>query len=299
MSAAPSAWHAGERALQERAGVAARMAQVGERVVRDHMPEQHREFFPLLPLLLTGTLDDAGHPWASLLAGAPGFVHSPDPRHLCIRARALPHDPLAGHLRPGVPVGLLGLQAHTGRRNRMNGWIARADADGFEVAVGQSFGNCPKYIHPREAQSASAAGAGEAHALDALDAQALQLVRAADTFFIATAHPQARAGHDPAHGVDVSHRGGPAGFVEVEAGALLVPDFVGNTFFNTFGNLALEPRCGLLFIDHATGERLHLRARGAVEWAGTQRRLRLEVEDGLRLRGGLPLRWVDAGGAGA
>lgn len=291
MSTAPSAWHAGERALQERAGVAARMAQVGERFLRDHMPEQHRQFFPLLPFLLTGTLDDAGRPWASLLAGAPGFVSSPDPRRLRIAARALPHDPLGGHLRSGAPVGLLGLQAHTGRRNRMNGWITGVDAEGFEVTVGQSFGNCPKYIHPREAQAVPADGGGEASVLDGTQATALPWVQAADTCFIATAHPAARQGRDPAQGVDVSHRGGPPGFVRVEGEALVVPDFVGNTFFNTFGNLALEPRCSLLFIDYATGDRVHLRAQGAVEWTGSQRQLRLRVEDGLLVRGGLPLRW--------
>lgn len=35
-----------------------------------------------------------------------------------------------------------------------------------------------------------------------------------------------------------------------------VPDFTGNQFFNTLGNLALEPRAGLLFIDHACGDAL-------------------------------------------
>ena len=41
----------------------------------------------------------------------------------------------------------------------------------------------------------------------------------------------------------------------------------------------------------ATGDRVHLSARGTVEWTGPQRQLRLQVQHGLLVRGGLPLRW--------
>lgn len=287
MSAAAAGWHAGERALQERAGVAARMADVGARVLRDYMPDQHRDFFVLLPYLVAGTLDAQGQPRVSLLTGAPGFAHSPDPRTLRIAAPP-------GELLPGDPIGLLGLQAHTGRRNRMNGRVARVGEDGFDVAVGQSFGNCPKYIHPREAlHVAEPVAPSRTERMEALDEAAVRLVQAADTFFIATAHPLARTSGDPSQGLDVSHRGGPAGFVRVEGNTLVVPDYVGNAFFNTFGNLQLEPRCGLLFVDHASGERLRVQARGEVAWQEGRRELRMEVLGAERVTGGLPLRWEE------
>jgi predicted pyridoxine 5'-phosphate oxidase superfamily flavin-nucleotide-binding protein len=296
MSEPHAPWHAGERAMHARAGVAERMQEVG-RFLRDYMPEQHREFFPLLPFLLVGALDEEGQPWASLLAGPPGFVHSPDPRLLRIDARA--DD---DRVRPGAPIGLLGLQAHTRRRNRMNGTVVECDARGFTVRVGQSFGNCPKYIHAREASylPATDAGAERVERLGALDAAAVAQVAAADTFFIASAHPQAGRLDGPASGVDVSHRGGPAGFVRVEEpGTLLVPDYVGNSFFNTLGNLQLEPRCGLLFIDPRTGVRLQVSARAEVLWDGWDREafpgalrvLRLQAVAATRRTGGLPLRW--------
>lgn len=289
-------WHAGERALQARAGVAPRMEEIGPRVLRDFMPEQHREFFPLLPWLLAGALDDDGQPWASVLAGPPGFVHSPDPRLLRVDARA---D--GDHVRQGAPVAVLGLQAHTRRRNRMNGTVVECDDRGFSVRVGQSFGNCPKYIHAREAVYAPAAQA-EPERIDRLamlDADALAQVAGADTLFIASAHPQARHADSAAAGVDVSHRGGPAGFVQIRDGALLVPDYVGNSFFNTLGNLQLEPRCGLLFVDPHTGVRLQVAARAEVLWEGWERDafpgalrvVRLEPVVAMRRTGGLPLRW--------
>jgi predicted pyridoxine 5'-phosphate oxidase superfamily flavin-nucleotide-binding protein len=42
-------WHEGERLLQEKVGVVERMADVGQRVVRDYMPDQHRDFYAHLP----------------------------------------------------------------------------------------------------------------------------------------------------------------------------------------------------------------------------------------------------------
>ncbi len=296
-----TAWHEGERAAQARTGVAARLAEVGPRVLRDHMPDQHREFFAELPFLLAGMVDAEGQPHAGMFAAAPGFAWSPDPRLLRVDARPLPHDPLVPLVAPGAPIGLLGIQPHTRRRNRMNGWIAWADAGGMGVEVGQSFGNCPKYIVPREARRRSPVVPATVEMAAGLDAGARRLITAADTFFIASAHPMARQAKDPAQGVDVSHRGGPAGFVQLEHGeTLVVPDFVGNSFFNTLGNLALEPRCGLLFLDFATGERLHLTARAELQWAGPElaqrpgalRLLRLQVTSLRRVRGGSPLHWT-------
>lgn len=298
-----SAWHAGEQELQQRAGVGARMAEIGARFVRDHMPDQHREFFADLPLVYTGVLDEEGQPWASLLAGPPGFAHSPMPQSLRLDAQPLPGDPSPSSWREGAPVALLGLQAHTARRNRMNGRISEAGPQGYEVRVGQSFGNCPKYIHPRQAVHAPAAGEVRVVATTRIAGEAARIIATADTFLIASTHPGAGHSDDPSAGVDVSHRGGPAGFVRLQDdGTLLVPDYTGNSFFNTLGNLRLEPRCGLLFIDHASGDRLHLACRATLlpdrpdpqAWPGALRLLRLEPRRVVHVRGGLPVRWEPA-----
>jgi hypothetical protein len=39
---------------------------------------------------------------------------------------------------------------------------------------------------------------------------------------------------------------------------LTAPDFIGNFFFNTMGNLQVNPRAGLLFLDFSTGDVLML-----------------------------------------
>lgn len=296
-------WHEGERALQARAGIAGRMAQVGPVVLRDHMPDQHRTFFAQLPFLIAGSVDAGGQPWASALAAPPGFAHSPDPRHLRIDAWPAGDDPLAAALMPGAPIGLLGIEPHTRRRNRMNGTIGEVDARGFSLEVNQSFGNCPRYIQAREAVFVDRAPSWQvARPTDRMDPVARQMVRTADTLFIATAHPEA-GDASVAHGVDVSHRGGRPGFVQLSGeGTLTMPNFAGNLFFNTLGNIAVNPRAGLLFVDFETGDLLQLGVTAEIvgdgpdleAFEGAQHLIRMRVVQALRRPAALPLRWGNA-----
>src|SRR5262245_9705981 len=93
-----SPFHRGEWALQARAGMRERLERSGRRVIRDYMPEQHRELFAQLPLLLVGTLDAERWPWTSVLVGRPGFVSTPDARTLSVNALPRVGDPLEANL---------------------------------------------------------------------------------------------------------------------------------------------------------------------------------------------------------
>jgi hypothetical protein len=64
---------------------------------------------------------------------------------------------------------------------------------------------------------------------------------------------RSRPGTGAAFGADISHRGGLPGFVRVQGDELTIPDFRGNRYFNTLGNLIAEPRASLLFIDFEKG----------------------------------------------
>ena len=143
-------FHAGEQAVQERVGVRNRMRNIGQRVIRTFMPEQHQQFYAQLPFVLVGSVDPAARPWASVLVGEPGFMQARDEHTLDIHARPVPGDPLADGIRPGAPLGFLGIELDTRRRNRMNGHVASAHALGFTVHVDQTVGNCPQYIQGRE-----------------------------------------------------------------------------------------------------------------------------------------------------
>ncbi|RJF97272.1 pyridoxamine 5'-phosphate oxidase family protein [Noviherbaspirillum saxi] len=293
-------FHQGEMAAQERVGVRTQMEKAGATVLRDYMPDQHRQLFSVLPTLLLGGADASGSAWASIVWGKPGFITSPDPTTLRIRATLHRDDPLAPSLKPGTQFGALGLQFETRRRNRANGFIAEVDDEGFTFAVQQSFGNCPRYIQSRELVEGDDAAMEHGNALagtGTLPDEAMALIRRSDTFFIATA---AEASAGMAHGADVSHRGGKPGFVHVDAnGVVTWPDFAGNNFFNTVGNLIADGRAGLLFIDFEQGHLLQLSGQAEVIWeqeqaaqfAGAVRLLRFRAERYILHRGIFPMRW--------
>jgi predicted pyridoxine 5'-phosphate oxidase superfamily flavin-nucleotide-binding protein len=273
-------WHAGEHEMQARLGMAERMAEIGPLLIRDFMPDQHREFFAQLPFMLIGSVDEHGDAWASVLAGAPGFARSPDPRTLTISA-----DPTATPgLAPGRAVGLLGIEPHTRRRNRMNGTITSLSNRSLTVAVEQSFGNCPKYIHPRELQPRPPGPSLATVRFDGLDAAARTQIAAADTLFV-TSYTDVAGTRQ----VDISHRGGPAGFVRIDdAGSLVIPDYSGNRFFNTLGNICTQPRVGLLFIDFVTGDLLQI--VGIAHISPDARMWTVRPQHGVRRPAAFPLR---------
>lgn len=300
---AASAFHPGERSIQERVGVREKIESYGARGIRDYMPDQHRAFFTQLPLFFIGMIGEQGRPWCSVLAGRPGFLHSPEPRRLHVAATPPDGDPLADSLRDGALIGGLGIEFHTRRRNRVNGKVALdRDGMGFTVNVDQSFGNCPQYIQARQFRlphSRDIASRQPGRRLDRLDASARAIVARADTCFIAS-----HSGDDPSdrrQGVDVSHRGGRPGFALMrDERTILLPDYRGNFFFNTLGNISVNPACGLLFLDFDSGDLLQLTGRGEILWdvprdeprlSDAQRVVRFFIDDGVYHGKAVPIVW--------
>jgi ferredoxin-NADP reductase/MOSC domain-containing protein YiiM/predicted pyridoxine 5'-phosphate oxidase superfamily flavin-nucleotide-binding protein len=301
-----SPFHRGEKEIQSRLGIQEKMEEKGRRVIRDHMPEQNLEFFAQLPLLMIGTVDACGRPWASVLAGKPGFVRAIDRRKLEVRARPIYGDPLNKALIEGADIGALGLEFGTRRRNRVNGKIGHLSEDAFEIRVSQSFPNCPQYIQARAHElSDDIENIGErrtVHRGEALNKAEAAMITRSDTLFIASQFSEDRG--DWSHGVDVSHRGGRPGFVMVaHETLLLIPDYSGNCLFNTLGNIAVNPKCGLLFIDFDSGDTLQVTGEAEILWEPehTQRFPRAErvlafsVDETLHIERALPLTWAFQG----
>ena len=299
-----SPYHLGEMAVQERAGARLMAEHVGRRVIRDHMTEQQRAFFAALSYVFMGSLDRQGRPWATLLSGPAGFLRSPDSRHLLVSALPMTGDPARTHLNVGAPLAFLGIELHTRRRNRLTGKISGLDEGGLKFKVDQSFGNCPQYIQARAPEELSSAGPASVRFLGPrLDDRSAAIVAGCDTLFIASASLGAGSA-DPVEGADVNHRGGRRGFVRVDTvddgSVLTFPDFVGNSAFNTLGNIALNPRAGLLFVDFGTGDLVTLTGEAKVIWDGpelggfarAERLVRVRVAEAYHLVGALPWRWT-------
>jgi len=263
-----SPFHEGEQAIQRRQNRRERVEAMGRRVIRDYLPEQHREFYRALPYALIGSLDAEGRPWASIVCGDPGFIDAPTAQRLHIVADTLGGDPLERNLQVGAPLGLLGIDLSTRRRNRVSATILGVGPGELELQVVQSFGNCPQYIQSREVHSRYGSSPGPVEQLSGLGDKHRALIAASDTFFVASASSAAPdSSVCEAQGADVSHRGGRPGFVRVaDDGLLTIPDYAGNNYFNTLGNILQYPRAGLLFVDFDSGDLLSLTGEAAIEW---------------------------------
>lgn len=293
-AATASPYHRGELEVQERAGVGEMAARVGK-VIRPFVPSAARGFLLEQSMAVVASVDGAGRAWASMLTGEPGFLRAPDERTVAVGARPLPGDPLADALREGAEVGVLAIDLETRRRMKAKGVVERVlPKGGFEVRTERVYALCPKYIQARTWDLAAdpTVPEGGAKRGRALTGEQQAKISGADTFFVASFHPET--------GADASHRGGMPGFVEVaDEKTLLWPDYVGNKMFNTLGNLAENPKAGLLFADFEGGDALQLTGEAKVLWdaeraarfAGAERLVEFRVEEAIEIADASPLRW--------
>ena len=256
-------FHAGELEAQARAGVGD-VALWADGFIRDYMPAQHRNFHTSLPFLIISGADADRQTWVTLIDGAEGFISSSDVRSLVLDTHIDHQDPLATAFNAGTDIGVIGIELASRRRNRLSGHM-RQTSSGFAIDIRQTFGNCPQYIHERIWTRVPQSTPVVAQHGTGLSSEQINWIRHADTMFIGSGHQK---GEDtPSRGFDASHRAGAPGFVNVpNPGQLCIPDYAGNNFFNTIGNLITNPRIGLLFVDFDTGSLLHITGRASIDW---------------------------------
>ena len=251
-------YHPGERTAQTRAGVLER-ADRASGLIGAIVPPVAADYLAHQPMVVVAAADEAGHMWASLLTGRPGFAVADGDRAIVISALPLPGDPLEKALRSRAKVGTIALEPDSHRRMRVNG---RADPipGGLRIEADQVFSNCGKYIQTRTPRRlASPLPPPQTVAGPVLTPQQQRAVAGADTFFIATRSADGDA--------DASHRGGNPGFVEVVSPTTLRwPDYVGNAMMMTLGNLEQDPSAGLLLIDWDAGTTWQLTGTAHVDW---------------------------------
>lgn len=257
-------FHAGELEAQRLAGESGN-AERNSPVLSDSLAGGALAFLEQQRMVVLGTEAEDGAKWASVVFGSPGFVHPEDSRTVRFRQDLIRRDVsdvFWRNLRDGARMGMLAIDLATRRRLRVNGTVHAVDDNGFQLAVEEAYPNCPKYIQRRTAtwKDTKAVGSGgEPREGREFSAEVAGIVDAADTLFVASGHAE--------RGVDVSHRGGNAGFVRrLDAKTLRVPDYAGNSMFNTLGNLLLDPNAGVTVMDFAAGRMLQMTGRAVVEW---------------------------------
>ena len=284
-----SVWHEGELEVQKRAGVASKAESLAG-MVRDSFPDSARRFLADRQFAALGSMDSQRRTWASVVAGAPGFIQAPDATTVEIKGGWSATDPLVENISHHHDAGMLVIDFATRRRMRANGRAELVDEGTIRLRIEQAFSNCPRYIQarvPTEVMSASGPSVQRGERLS--DSQRAWIAKA-DTFFIATAHPE--------KGVDASHGGGNPGFIHVGGDRrLIIPDYNGNSLFNTLGNIQLNPRAGLVFVDFESGRTLQLTGRAAINWdreaassfPGAERLVEFDVDEVVETQRGIRL----------
>ena len=76
---------------------------------------------------------------------------------------------------------------------------------------------------------------------------------------------------------------------------LRIPDYAGNNMFQTLGNIAADPRVGLLFLSFDTGTTLQLTGQARILWEpdakGAERAIEVEIGEVVEIAGRGPLGW--------
>jgi uncharacterized protein len=265
-------FHEGEVRAQELAGEQkqgeSNGAMIGNRIMSGAV-----NFIRAQKMAVVSSRDAAGRRWASAVLGKAGFLEPSSDRGSLMMAMDPAEndasDPLWENLKADAHIGVLIIELASRRRLRVNGLAIRSK-DAITIQVQESFANCPKYItrreiriEPRE-QIAIAESVLQGHKLGKTQ---ISMLAVTDVLFVATGHPQ--------RGADASHRGGNPGFVEiVDANTLRIPDYSGNSLFNTLGNLLVDPRYGMLIPNFKSGRMLQLTGTAKVTWSGSDKEQR-------------------------
>ena len=265
--------------MQRRAGVMEEARRVGA-IIAPGLPAGAGPFLARQRLAVAATLEPGGRVWASLLTGPPGFLAPVGADLLRIGARWIPGDPLLGNLAARPELGLLAIDPGRRQRMRFNG-RGLVSPEGVFLLVDRAYANCTRFIQRRRLAGEAPGEVAATRIGGALTEAQQAWIASADTFFVASAHPEA--------GADASHRGGLPGFVRVvDAQRLVFDDYPGNAMFNTLGNLQVHPRLGLLFVDFAGGGVLQLSSRARV---GADRSVEATIEEVRETPAASPLRF--------
>jgi len=253
-------------------------------------------------ILIVSSIDTQGKVWVSVLIGNPGFISAPNNTSLILHTRSIinnANDPFWQNIKTSPKVGLLAIELSTRRRFRVNGNIQPNDNTHFTITVEQAYPNCPKFIQRRQLRfpkSVIKQNSLTSTKGSTLSNEQLQLVTEADSFYVGSACSNGKMSNTnnaftskfDKFSCDASHRGGYPGFVEViEGKRLRIPDYQGNSMFNTLGNIQNYPKAGLVFVDFEKGILLQITGDATILWdqndpsnktGGTQRFWDLEIK---------------------
>ncbi|MBY0480283.1 MAG: pyridoxamine 5'-phosphate oxidase family protein [Chitinophagaceae bacterium] len=247
-------FHAGELKIQQLLGEEA-IADSNGKLISNTIAKGAINFIEKQSLVVISSTDPRGNIWSSLLLGESGFATIVDPGLISFDTSKIytnPEDVFFNNIKVNSGIGSLFIELTTRKRYRING-ISYQAGSSIHVKVNEAYPNCPKYIQQRAVSQSMYFNSPKIYTEKGNELSDLELswIACADTFFVSSSSLSGN--------LDASHRGGKSGFIEIlNDHTLKIPDYQGNSLYNTLGNIASNPNVGLLFIDFENGHTLQL-----------------------------------------
>ncbi|KAJ3272547.1 hypothetical protein HDV01_005499 [Terramyces sp. JEL0728] len=263
--------HAGEIFVQQKRHVPLEISTVIPRITNDDMPMQHADFFSNLTYFGIATLDSFGRPWCTLIVGNPNtMIDAVNPFQLNVGVDLAKSDPFLQCLTFNSDTKRfagVGVDFTNRRRNKVAGVInefnVRDCSIGMQLLTNENMGNCPKYITVRQLKRIERKEQVVHDQMNAgkvvLDQECRNIINQASTIFLATRHNDQDARNSD---LGMNHRGGLKGFVrsfiEGDQSFVILPDYSGNRFYQSLGNVQSDKVAGMVFPNFHTGDVLYI-----------------------------------------
>jgi hypothetical protein len=176
----------------------------------------------------------------------PGEAHKESDLRIRFRSN------LAPLVSKPTPCGGLAISLSLARRARINS-VLTPQGDASELTAAETFTLCRKYMAPSlPVEDTPHLGPLTREPLRLDDPWLVGLVARAETVFLASVSPDG--------GPDVAHRGGPPGFLELDAATrrLTWNEYVGDGVFKSAGNIRATGTMTLLVPDPDSGDGVEL-----------------------------------------
>jgi len=232
----PLTYHAGQIAVQEEANTRKLADQLAHWVGPVGM------FMSVADLVILAVPFDGSLRFLALSGRAP-LVEVVGPTSL-----RLPIADFPGAGPSATKVGGIAISLAQLRRARLNGDLVQ-DGASCVLEAAEAFTNCRKYIAPSRPLEDALHVGPELREVIALDDEWLKdVLKRAETAFLASVSPDGQP--------DASHRGGPPGFLTLDAtnGSMSWPEYIGDGMLKSAGNVRATGAITLLVLDLITGD---------------------------------------------
>ncbi len=248
-------YNKGEIALQEKFGET-KMANRVRRAIKNEIVPGAIAFIENQSMVIVSSVDENNNVWTSLLIGDYGLASVVNQNEILFDTKKIQSSTndvfFKNTAKENSKMGSIFIELGSRRRFRINGNVNH-ETTNIHLQIEEAYPNCPKYIQRRilTITKNSKKATPEISSGTQLNTSQKTLILKSDTFFVGSQSTDEK--------LDSSHRGGNPGFIQIlENSDLKIPDYIGNSMYNTLGNIFENPNVGLLFIDFKQGNTLQI-----------------------------------------